>query len=148
MALIEVNWKPTGRDLRVFGISGAAALLAVAAWIVLRRRLFGVEIAPEAARAAGLALLAAAGGLLALALAWPMGLRPLHLALTAAGLPIGFVVSYVLLAAVYFGLFTPIALLFRLVGRDALARRFDRSAATYWQPHRPTTDVRRYFRQF
>ena len=148
MALIEVNWKPSRRDLRRFGLGGAAALVVVAAWIVLRRRLFGMEIGPEAARTTGAALAVAAGGLVVLAVAWPRGLRPVHLALTAVGFVVGGLVSYVMLAAVYFGLFTPIALIFRLIGRDALCRRFDRSAETYWQAREPTSDVRRYFRQF
>jgi len=146
--MIEVNWKPTRSDLRLFGLGGAVAMVIVAAWIVLRRRMFGFEIGPQAAHTAGVALAVASGGVVVLAVAWPRALRPVHLALTAVGFVVGGLVSYVLLAAVYFGLFTPIALVFRLLGRDALCRRFDRSAETYWQTREPTSDVRRYFRQF
>jgi hypothetical protein len=43
---------------------------------------------------------------------------------------------------------TPIAIALRLLGRDPLARRFDRTAPTYWVARRPTTDRTRYFRPF
>ena len=83
-----------------------------------------------------------------LAILRPAALRPFYLAITAVSLPIGVVVSFVILAVLYFGVFTPIALVFRLVGRDVLHRRFDASAKTYWTPRRAVQDVRRYFRQF
>lgn len=42
------------------------------------------------------------------------------------------VVSPIVLGFIYFGLFTPIAWGMRLRGRDALRRRFEPGAATYW----------------
>jgi hypothetical protein len=74
--------------------------------------------------------------------------RILYLALTLAALPIGFVVSFLLLAAFYFLLLTPVGLLFRLIRRDPLRRTFDRSAASYWMLRRPATNKNRYFHQF
>jgi hypothetical protein len=68
--------------------------------------------------------------------------------LTALALPIGFAVGHVLLAAVWYGLFTPVGLIMRLLGRDPLCRRPDREAESYWRPRSPQRDVRRYFRQF
>ena len=56
--------------------------------------------------------------------------------------------THLLLAAVYFGVLTPIGLIMRLAGRDPMERRIDRAAPTYWVARRPVTDVRRYFRQF
>jgi hypothetical protein len=147
MAIVEVNWKPGRRQLRAFGAAGAILLAAIAAWVFFRRAFFGLSLAAPAASVTAGALLAAAVLLAILAAAAPRALRPLYLALTALGLPIGFVMSYVILGVVYFGLFTPIALIFRLVGRDALCRKFDRGASTYWRPHRATDEIRRYFRQ-
>ena len=62
-------------------------------------------------------------------------------------MPIGFVVSFVLLAVFYFLLLTPVALVFRLIGRDALRRRFDAAAPSYWVPHKTNQDLQRYFHQ-
>ncbi len=42
------------------------------------------------------------------------------------------VVSPVVLGLIYFGMFTPVAWGMRLRGRDALRRRFEPDAATYW----------------
>jgi hypothetical protein len=41
-----------------------------------------------------------------------------------------------------------LGLIFRLIGRDALCRKFDPEAPTYWLPHRQTKKVERYFQQF
>ncbi|MEX0979180.1 MAG: SxtJ family membrane protein, partial [Pirellulales bacterium] len=65
-----------------------------------------------------------------------------------AAFPIGWLVSHLLIAAIYFLLITPIALVMRAVGRDPLSRRFDRAAKTYWVPRRQDSDPARYFRQF
>lgn len=185
MAMIEANWNPSRRDLRVFGIVGAVVFGALAAWMGLRGRtlpphifwLVGVTAAvgtiaiPRAPRVPGAVLAAlclalgagmtwgrvalgpgtlcaAAAANLAAAAAAPGLLRPVYVALTTAGLPIGFTVSHVVLAIVYFGVFTPVAAVFRLIGRDALHRRFDRGAETYWTPRRAAPSTKRYFRQF
>jgi hypothetical protein len=52
------------------------------------------------------------------------------------------------LAMVYYGIFTPIGLGLRLMGRDPLRRRFDPQARSYWVDRRAPADVKRYFRQF
>ena len=56
--------------------------------------------------------------------------------------------SAIVLSLVAVGGALVLAIVFRLLGRDVLGTTFDRSAATYWVPRQPTTDVRRYFRQF
>ena len=48
----------------------------------------------------------------------------------------------------FFGLITPLGLVFRLIGKDPLNRRFDRAAATYWSDPRPRRGKESYFRQF
>lgn len=62
--------------------------------------------------------------------------------------PIGFVVSHVALGVVYYLVFTPVALFFRLIGRDALKRRFEPEAASYWEAYNPERDAARYLKQF
>jgi hypothetical protein len=56
--------------------------------------------------------------------------------------------SLFLLATFYFGLITPLAFLFRLMGRDAMHREFDRDAESYWISHRQPDNFDRYFDQF
>jgi fatty acid desaturase len=63
--------------------------------------------------------------------------------------PIGFVVSHVVLALVYYLVVTPVGLLMRLVGYDPMKRRFDPAASSYWLARETGDgDARRYFRQF
>ncbi|GAB4135996.1 MAG: hypothetical protein Fur0037_00170 [Planctomycetota bacterium] len=63
----------------------------------------------------------------------------------AIGIPIGFCVSHILLAAVYWLLLTPIALCMRFAGHDPLARKIDRGAATYWERRRGDREPGSYF---
>lgn len=77
----------------------------------------------------------------------PSWIRPVYGAATAATRPIGHVIGIALLAVVYYGLITPLAVGFRLLGRDPLALR-RRDASTYWIPRGQPDDVRLYLRQF
>jgi hypothetical protein len=76
----------------------------------------------------------------------PEALRPLFALLVAVTTPIGRVVSILLLAVLFYGVFTPLALFFRVIGRDALHRR-RRQTESYWVAIPETTDPRRYLRQ-
>jgi hypothetical protein len=134
MPLLDVNWNPSRPQLRHFAWV-AALVLALVAWR-------GTD--PGLA----LALRLAAGLVFAAGTVWPGLFRWPYRALTAVTLPLGLVIGIGLLAVVFFGIVTPLALFFRLVGRDPLQRRFEPEAASYWQPHSPVTDNGRYFRQF
>ncbi|MFO1054182.1 MAG: SxtJ family membrane protein [Planctomycetota bacterium] len=65
-------------------------------------------------------------------------LKPLFVGLMVVATPIGFVISIVLMGLIYYGLFTPVGLLFRLMGRDPLAKRPDPAVTSYWHV-RPTS---------
>jgi hypothetical protein len=98
-------------------------------------------------------LVGAALGVLAVAvglpgLVRPTTVRPVFVALRAATFPLGWVVAHAVLAAIFFGLFTPLALLFRLVGRDALGLRRPGGRASYWEPKPAAAGARSYFQQF
>ncbi len=83
----------------------------------------------------------------ALALLRPRALRPVFIALAWLTAPIGWVVSRVLLAVVFYLVLTPLALLRRRRG-DPLGVRLDRQARTYWidRPRTPRS-AESYFRQ-
>jgi Saxitoxin biosynthesis operon protein SxtJ len=83
----------------------------------------------------------------ALGLLRPEVIRPLFAGLTLLTFPIGWVVSRLLLAVLFYGVFTPVGAFFRLIGRDALSVRPRGDQKTYWV-HKPTaSDVRSYLRQ-
>jgi hypothetical protein len=65
-----------------------------------------------------------------------------------AGL-VGWSLTWILLTAVYLLIFTPIALIRRLRGRDPMARTFLPEASSYWQDHAPIAPgIERYKTQF
>ncbi|MGH9672848.1 MAG: SxtJ family membrane protein [Bryobacteraceae bacterium] len=129
MLFSDINLHPDRRTLRQF-----AAL-----WIIF----FGAIAAWKSSLV--VAAVAAAGG--ALGLAFPTAIRPVFVGWMILAFPIGWLISHVVLALVYFVVFLPIGLWFRVIGRDALAlRKPDRD--TYWSEKPAQEDVSRYFRQF
>ena len=148
MALVQINWRPDRNELRKFGFISLVAFGLLGVWLFIRQSIFGVELSPGAARIGAYLCWALAGGSLAGSLTVPETLRPLYVILTAISLPIGFVVSHVLMALIFYGLLTPIGLFFRITGRDALQRRIDPSAKSYWQTRQVVQDRARYFKQF
>ena len=139
MSLVEINWHPGRKELRGFGI---AALVAGALISVLLYALKGLAIQwIVAIFAAGCAIFLSS--LVSLKLT-----KAIYLGLILVTLPIGLVVSFLLLAAFYFLLISPLSLVFRLIGRDSLHRKFDARADSYWVTHRPPEDIERYFHQF
>ena len=61
----------------------------------------------------------------------PAALRqPYRIWMTAGDL-LGWINSRVILSALYFALLTPVRLLMKLTGYDAMNRKFDEKAATY-----------------
>jgi len=134
MVLLQMDWNPSRRKLRHF----TWILAVVLGWISGHY--------PSAATGLGLRLVAAV--VFATGTIWPGLFGWVYRAMVVVTFPVGWVVGYVLLGVVYYGLITPLAFGFRLLGRDPLRRRFDPAAATYWQARPPVTDYRRYLRQF
>jgi hypothetical protein len=137
MALVEVNWNPDRRQLKQF------ALLWIGFFGILGAIGLWAGYSPTAVTA--LWLIAAAG---IVGYFIPHVMRPVYVVWMALALPIGWTISHFLLLAVYYLIFTPVALLLRLVGYDPLARHFDRSAKSYWTPHDPGVAADRYFKQY
>ena len=78
----------------------------------------------------------------------PSALKPVFLALTVVATPIGMVVGEIAMLSIYFGLFVPIGLMFRVLHRDALQLKIDRQAESYWQAKKQPKNVASYYRQF
>jgi hypothetical protein len=130
--------EPTTLELRYFGLMLAAflGLVSALAWWKWR--------APVTAWLLGsLALVVAV-----IYYALPPLRRPLLLAWRAALRPVQGTVSYLVLAIVYYLVFTPVGLILRVVGRDPLERRFEPEVRSYLVRRRPAREPARYFRQF
>lgn len=77
---------------------------------------------------------------------WPS--RALYVVLMLVALPIGFVLSHVLMAAIFYLVFTPIGLLFKLVGRDAMSRKIVPGAVSYWTERGAPRPPSSYFKLY
>ena len=138
MALIELNKAPSRRELLVFG-----SLFALFFGLIGGLIWWKFE-APTAAYV----VWSIAAAITIVFYALPPIRKPIYLAWIHLAVPIGWVISHVAMALIYYLVFTPIGLIMRLFGRDPMERRFDRSAASYWVEHNPAGEPGRYFRQF
>jgi len=138
MALIERNREPTPRELMVFGLLLGPFFGLIGALVLWRTGSWTVA-----------AVLWIVGSLLAAVYLCSQSVRrPSYMTWMALLYPIGWVVSHLLLALVYYGWVTPVGLFMRLFGYDPMRRRPDRNATTRWIRRRPITNINRYFRQY
>ncbi len=134
----DIPRDPPTRTLREFATLWILFFGGLALWRFLGRQ--------DAWNAAALATLALSVG--PLGLAKPALIRPIFVGWLIAAFPIGWLISKVILLLLFFAVFTPIALIFRLVGRDALHRRGRAKVDTYWSAKVTPSDFRRYLRQY
>jgi len=114
------NLSSTPRDLRSFGLTMAAVLLIIAAVLWWKEKPYFLNLIYPA-------LLLALLGMIA-----PAWLGPLQRAWMALAVLLGFVMNRVILTIVYFGMFTPAALVLKILRKDLLHERWDKSAESYW----------------
>ena len=138
MQWAEVVAAPSDKKLRQFAGLWIAFFLGLAAW----RGWNGEQGALTWTLAAAAVVV---GGL---GLALPTAIRPVYRGWMIAAFPIGWTVSRVMLAALFFGVFTPVAAVFKGMRRDALRLRRAEGAGTYWTMEQSPDDLHRYFRQF
>lgn len=138
MAMIDLNLDPDRKELRQFSIALIVATAVVGG-------LLWWKMGPNP-WSKGLWFGGPLAGLLGLAV--PKAMKPLFIALTLLAFPIGLVIGTLALLLVYYGMITPIGLVFRLLGRDPLQRSLDRAAPSYWIRRPASPPAKRYFRQF
>lgn len=134
--MIEINFHPSNRQVRTFGLVSLLALpLATALWT--RGSLPAIAYA------------AAIGGLFAMiGIAWPRGLRPLLVAINVVTAPLALVIHDLVLSLAFFVVVVPVGLVFRLFGRDPLQLRMNRTVSSYWQSKKQPHEARSYFRRW
>jgi hypothetical protein len=134
----DIPFRPSRQSLRQFAGLWVLCFGGLAAWYGLQQG------NPTAGWVLG-AVAAAVG--LGGALRPPL-LRPLYVGWLVLVFPVGWLVAQLTLIGLFFGVFTPVGLYFRLSGRDALARRLEPGRETYWVPRAAPPDVRGYLRRF
>jgi len=145
--MVRIDLSPDDATLRQFGWIGLLGFSLVAAlawleWLVFAAGL-GAWRETVVGALLGLGLYSALAGLV-----WPRANWPVYVGLSLVAYPIGFVLSYVIMGFLFFGMLTPVGLFFRVTGRDVLQRRFEPERSSYWSDPRPDRGKRSYFRQF
>jgi len=136
-AMISVQWNPERKQLRQFAGIWFPAFCALLGWII------GAKSGQWTAVQMGWAvcgLLSAAG------IVYPPSIRPVFVGLILLTYPIGWVVSHLLLGAIFYLLFLPIGLVLRWTGHDPLQRRLP-AGNSLWKTPVGKTDPASYLRQ-
>jgi Saxitoxin biosynthesis operon protein SxtJ len=134
----DIQFDPTRKTLRQFTGLWLAFFGALAIWHGLVRG--------RTVLALVLGLLALAGSLLGLIR--PELMRFIYVGWMVLAFPIGWTISQLMLVTMFFGLFAPIGLVFRFLGRDPLQRTRQPELKSYWVPKPAPADLRSYFKQF
>ncbi len=136
MSLIRINPRPSTRQLLVFALAwlAFAGLLGWTQW-------------SRAHSGAAFTCWALALGVPAAGAVWREGLRRLYVGLAYATFPIGYVVSAVALAVIYYAVLTPLGLILRVGRHDPLQRRSGARADSYWHRRPGPRTPASYFRQ-
>ena len=95
-----------------------------------------------------IATLGLIGLLLAIAgMVVPKALKPVFIALSIVATPIGMVIGELAMLIIYFCVFLPFALAFRIAKRDSLQLRLDQDKDSYWEPKKQPINIASYYRQ-
>ena len=135
MAVFRINTEPNNRQLRQFGLL-CIVLLPAITWF------WG-----GSSSTIGAAALIGAG-LGSLGILAPKALKPVFVGLVLISFPVGLIIGELILLMIFVGVFLPMALLFRIIGRDVLHRRMAAESETFWVPRSAPSNVRRYFQQY
>lgn len=135
----DLQLDPDRKTLRQFAAIWLVFFSAIAVWQGVWR-----ENTTAGYVLAAVAVVVGMSGLLA-----PAKIRPVFVAATVLVFPIGWLVSHMILAVLFYGILTPVGMLFRIIGRDPLCRRRSAvSEASYWTTKRKPASSREYFNQF
>ncbi len=143
--MMEMHWHPSDRRLRQFGILCLVfSSLLLARW---SRHLGETSLAHQLASPAfiGAIIVSLIG---AVGLFKPLVLRPFYVGWMIAAFPIGWMMTKLILGILFYGVFTPLGVCFRILGRDALCLNLQPETHSYWIAKETPDDPRRYLQQF
>lgn len=130
----KINWNPSKKDLRWFGLA-----------ILIGFGLIGLVVYRRGNVSAATSLWAISSAVAFLAIVLPPLSKPFYFLWMLVALVLGSVMSRLVMGVIFYGVLTPVALVFRLIKRDALNRRKPASPPeTYWSEH-PKIEDKEYY---
>ena len=137
MILPELKNIRSGRkELRSFSIILAVASLVIAGYISRRGEMLPVYF------------LILGGGFGLASLFIPKFLVPLYRIWMSFGIVVGTIASYIILTVVFILVVTPIGIFTRLLGKDFLNFKLDKSRPSYWEYREQPEATEDYLKQF
>ncbi len=124
------------KELRTFGLLVGTIFGIIGVWPLLLRgevpRWWAVTIAAL---------------LLGIGVVFPRALGPVHRLWMKVGHVLGWVNTRIILGVIFYGLFTPMGLIRRALGKDSVRRAFEQGAETYRERRtpRPPSHVKHQF---
>ena len=137
MQWADVTRRPPDKILRQFAAIWLVFFAGLGVWRILQQQ---AEL--------GGALVAVGLVVGTLGIARPAVVRWIYTGWMVAAFPLGWTISQIMLAGLFYGMFTPVAAFFRLIKRDALQLRPRDNIESYWMAKSQGPDVQDYFRQF
>ena len=138
MTWSDISINPRSRALRQFAGAWLVFFVAVGTYRYLK---LGQHQAGPVLGGIGIVI----GGL---GLLKPAAVRWLFVVCMVVVFPMGWLVSNLMLALMFYGIITPIGLLFRIKGRDLLCRKPAPDRPSFWTLKQTPRDMRSYFRQY
>ncbi len=114
------NRSTTTKELRQFGMLVGGVFVVIGLWPLLIR--------DEPLR---LWAIIPGGLLIVLGAIVPGVLKPIHRGWMEVGHVLGWINTRILLGIVFYGLITPIGIVFRIMGKDAMGKAFSKESQTY-----------------
>jgi len=126
----------TRKELRQFGLVVGTVFTVIGLWPLVFRG--------EPLRVWGIGL---GGSLILLGALLPQALAPIHRGWMWVGHILGWINTRILLSIVFYGLVTPIGLVFRLLGKATMRQAFAESSTTYRvvRTPRPSSHMKHQF---
>ncbi len=138
MKLSDTIGDPTEKDLRIF--AGLQVIFfSVIAYLLSKK---GVSTSVVSLMVAVSTVVGVMG------IAQPKWIRPIYVGWMVAVFPIGWTVSHLMMAVVYYFVVTPIGLWRTRQAGDPMQRKYDTDAETYWEERDANKPPESYFRQF
>jgi len=137
MQWTQVTARPSTRTLRQF-----AALFLIVFTVTAGLRVWHGDTGTLTITIAATGVAVGLVGLL-----WPDAIRYVYTGWMIAAFPIGWTISRVIVTLLFYVVFAPFALVFRLLGRDAL-RLHRRAPTTYWIETKGGEPPESYYVQF
>ena len=140
MSIVSINWSPSGKEIKGFGRS-----MLIGFGIIGAVFFFFFD---HTKTAMGLWIF----GVLAFAFSYlvPKLALLIYYPWMGVSFVMGSIISYLIVAFIFFILITPVAIIFKIIGRDPLSLKVEKSAGSYWIQVKRTKpyNVKTYEAQF